>query len=334
MDIMVSLPLQAFIRDLRQGSSAAIRDCVQGLEDLGYWGVNVVDHILQSDTDVAEHHLEPDWNWRFPDPVSTLGYLAAITTRVKLGIRVLVVPYRKPISVAHAFATVDSLSGGRAIVGVGPGYDADEFHRLEVPRNRRGKLTDEYLDVIKALWAADGPIDFHGETINFEGALLQVGPVQRPGPPLWIGGNSQAALKRAVRVGDAWTPMFYGYTWRSDGDGGHVFRDQVPAMLEWAAKERVAAGLPPLECVPDSGVPWTITEKPAHPGRKPEDIQQFSAIGTVDEILEEFQLFHQAGCERFAIRLAGSDTDDFLRQASVFAKQIMPFIDKQTRVQG
>ena len=328
MDIMVSLPLQAFVRDLRRGSRASIRDCVQGLEGLGYWGVNVVDHILRSDTDVAEHHVEPDWNWRFPDPVSMLGYLAAITERMRLGIRVLVVPYRKPIPVAHAFATIDSLSGGRAIVGVGPGYDADEFRRLGVPRNRRGRLTDEYLDVIKALWAADEPIGFDGETIKFEGAQLQVGPVQRPGPPLWVGGNSQAALMRAVRVGDAWTPMFYGYSWPSASDGADVLRDQVPAMLEWARQQRAAAGLPRLECVPDSGVPWTFTGKPAHPGRKPADIQQFSAIGTVEEILEEFQLFCQAGCDRFAIRLAGTGTDDFLRQARVFAEQIMPFIDK------
>ncbi|MDH6292841.1 TIGR03619 family F420-dependent LLM class oxidoreductase [Rhodococcus opacus] len=328
MDIMVSLPLQAFIRDLRKGSSTSIRDCVQGLEDLGYWGVNVVDHILQSDTDAAEHHAEADWNWRFPEYASTMGYLAAITQRLRIGVRVLVVPYRKPIQVAHAFATIDSLSGGRAVVGVGPGYDVEEFRRLSVPRNKRGKLTDEYLDVMQALWAADGPIDFEGETIQFKGAQLQVGPVQRPGPPLWIGGNSQAALARAVRVGDAWTPMLYGYTFRSPGDGRHVLREELPDMMDWANKQRAAAGLPALECIPGSGVPWNITDRPAHPGRRPEEIQQFSAIGTVDEILEEYQLFYQAGCRRFSIRLAGADTDDFLRQADIFANQIMPFISK------
>ncbi|MDH6293303.1 LLM class flavin-dependent oxidoreductase [Rhodococcus opacus] len=332
MDVMVSLPLQSFIRDLRQGSKASIRDCVQGLEELGYWGINVVDHILQSTTDAPEHHVEPDWNWRFPEFASTMGYLAAITDHMKIGIRVLVVPYRNPIPTAHAFATVDSLSGGRAIVGVGPGYDAEEFRRLAVPRNKRGKLTDEYLDVMKALWAADGPIDFDGDTIKFEGAELQVGPVQRPGPPVWIGGNSPIALKRAIRVGDAWTPAIYGYGWPStDGakaDGVDLHRDNIPAMLEQARIERAEAGLGPLECIPDSGVPWKITDKPAHPGRKPEDIQMFSAIGTPDEILQEFQLFHQAGCSKFVIRLAGTDSEDFLRQAKVFAEEIMPFIDK------
>jgi hypothetical protein len=106
-----------------------------------------------------------------------------------------------------------------------------------------------------------------------------------------------------------------------------VLRNDIPAMLEQARVERAAVGLAPLECIPDSGVPWTFTEKPAHPGRKPEDIQMFSATGTVDEILQEFQLFHQAGCSKFVIRLAGANTDDFLRQAKLFADEIMPNID-------
>jgi len=199
MDVMVSLPMQAFIRDLRQGSRQSIRDCVQGLEDLGYWGVIVVDHILRSDTDVAEHHDEEHFNWRFPDPLSTLGYLAAITTTVRVGTRILVVPYRSPIATAHAVATVDSLSGGRVVLGVAPGYDASEFVKLGVPRTKRGRLTDEYLDVMRTLWAADGPVDFDGPTVSFQSAELQLGPVQRPGPPLWVGGNTQVALERAVR---------------------------------------------------------------------------------------------------------------------------------------
>jgi hypothetical protein len=149
---------------------------------------------------------------------------------------------------------------------------------------------------------------------------------------VWIGGNSPIALKRAIRVGDAWTPAIYGYGWPStDGakaDGVDLHRDNIPAMLEQARIERAEAGLGPLECIPDSGVPWKITDKPAHPGRKPEDIQMFSAIGTPDEILQEFQLFHQAGCSKFVIRLAGTDSEDFLRQAKVFAEEIMPFIDK------
>jgi probable F420-dependent oxidoreductase len=328
MDVLVSLPMQAFIRDLRQGSRQSIRDCVQGLEDLGYWGVIVVDHILRSDTDVAEHHDEEDWNWRFPDPLSTLGYLAAITTKVRLGTRILVVPYRSPIATAHAVATVDSLSGGRVVLGVAPGYDASEFVKLGVPRNKRGRLTDEYLDVMRTLWAADGPADFAGPTVQFTGAELQLGPVQRPGPPLWVGGNTKVALERAIRVGDGWTPSIYGYHWPSATDGIHLTRDELPAMLAWAAQQRAAAGQPPLTCVPSSGVPLRFTDAPHQPGRTDADIQQFSAVGTVEEQLREFQLFYQAGCTKFVIRLAGADSSDFLAQAEVFAKQIMPYIDQ------
>lgn len=328
MDVLVSLPMQDFVRDLRQGSKQSIRDCVQGLEDLGYWGVIVVDHILRSDTDVAEHHDEEDWNWRFPDPLSTLGYLAAITTKVRLATRILVVPYRSPIATAHAVATVDSLSGGRVVLGVAPGYDASEFAKLGVPRTRRGRLTDEYLDVMRTLWAADGPADFDGPTIRFTGAELQLGPVQRPGPPLWVGGNTRVALERAVRVGDGWTPSIYAYHWPSATDGIHLTRDELPALLAWAADQRAAAGLAPLTCVPSSGVPLKFTDHPQHAGRSDADIQQFSAVGTVEEQLREFQLFYQAGCAKFVIRLAGTDSADFLSQAGVFAKQIMPYIDQ------
>jgi probable F420-dependent oxidoreductase len=328
MDVLVSLPMQAFIRDLRQGSKQSIRDCVQGLEDLGYWGVIVVDHILRSDTDVAEHHDEQDWNWRFPDPLSTLGYLAAITTTIRLGTRILVVPYRSPIATAHAVATVDSLSGGRVVLGVAPGYDASEFAKLGVPRTRRGRLTDEYLDMMRTLWAADGPVDFDGPTIRFTGAELQVGPVQRPWPPLWVGGNTKVALERAVRVGDGWTPSIYAYHWPSATDGVHLTRDELPAMLAWAAEQRAAAGLAPLTCVPSSGVPLRFTDAPHHAGRTDADIQQFSAVGTAEEQLREFQLFYQAGCTKVVIRLAGADSKDFLAQAEAFAKQIMPYIDQ------
>jgi probable F420-dependent oxidoreductase len=327
MDVMVSLPMQTFIRDLRQGSTQSIVDCLQGLEELGYWGVNVVDHVLRSDTDVAEHRLEEDFNWRFADALSTLGYLAAITRRLRLGVRILVVPYRPPIQVAHAVATLDSLSGGRLVLGAAPGYDADEFRRLGIPRERRGRLTDEYLDVMRALWAADGPVDFEGDTIRFTGAQLQVGPVQRPGPPIWVGGNTRVGLGRAVRVGDGWTPSIYPFTWPSASDGGSVTRDELPDMLAWAREQRAAAGKPPLECVPSSGVPFTFTEQPRHPGRTPQEIQQFSAVGTVEEILEEFQLFSEAGCSKFVIRLGGKDAQEFLQQARIFAEKVMPFID-------
>jgi probable F420-dependent oxidoreductase len=328
MDVMVSLPVQMFLRDLRRGETTGIRDCMQGLEDLGYWGVNVVDHILRSDTDVAEHHLEKDWNWRFPDALSTLSYLAACTSTLKLGTRILVVPYRSPIAVAHAVASIDSLSGGRVVLGVAPGYDASEFEKLGVKRSLRGRRTDEYLDVMRALWAADGPIDFNGESIQFRNAQLQVGPVQRPGPPIWVGGNGRVGLQRAIRKGDGWTPSVYPYTWPSPSDGVQVTRDEIPELLAWAADERSAAGLPMLDCVPSSGMPLTFTEHPRHPGRRPSDVQQFSSLGTVDEILEEFQLFYQAGCTKFVIRVGGEDATEFLRVAEIFSREVMPFIEQ------
>jgi probable F420-dependent oxidoreductase len=324
---MISLPMQLLISDLRSGEQQSTRDCLQAIEEMGYWGVNVVDHILRSDTAVAEHQLEGDSHWRFPDPLSVLPFLAACTNNLRLGIRVLVIPYRTPFAAAHAVATIDSLSGGRMVLGAAPGYDAEEFRMLGVARNERGAMTDEYLEIMCALWEADGPIDYAGRYHTFNGAQLQVGPVQRPRPILWIGGNSRAALRRAIRFGDAWTPSLFPYSWPSPSDGVQLTRAELADCLALAAQERESAGLPALDCVPCSGVPLTFTQKPRHQARQPNEIQQFSAEGTPAELLEEFLLFKATGCSKFVVQFTGKDTASFLSSAEIFATEILAELD-------
>jgi probable F420-dependent oxidoreductase len=140
---------------------------------------------------------------QFYEPMITLAYLAGHTTRVRLGISAYVMPYRNPVLTAKHVATLDALSGGRMILGVGTGWLEEEFHALGVPFKKRGARTNDYLEVCKALWAG-GDSRYSGMHYRLRPVRTGPAPVQRPHPPLWIAGNSHAAMERAARLGDGW----------------------------------------------------------------------------------------------------------------------------------
>jgi probable F420-dependent oxidoreductase len=165
----------------------------------------------------AEHHIFPPtietpypYGGRFPYPVTdpvlevvaTLSYAAALTTRVRLGSSVLVLPYRNPIVLAKELATLDVLSNGRVLVGVASGWLEEEFALLGVPFGERGARTDEYLALLRALWSEER-VTFAGRWFQLDEAAFFPKPVQQP-LPVWIGGASNAALRRVVRAGDGW----------------------------------------------------------------------------------------------------------------------------------
>ncbi|MGV9304051.1 LLM class flavin-dependent oxidoreductase [Nonomuraea sp. NPDC003727] len=155
-----------------------LRSWAQTVEGLGFDLLMVSDHVVVT-PDVAAQYPAP-----FYEPFTTLSWLAGITTRVTLGTTVLIVPYRHPLVTARMAINLHDLSGGRFVLGVGVGWARQEFEALGVPFDRRGRLTDEYLDVMRAAW---------------EGRDI----------PLWVGGSSEAAQRRAVRLGAAWHPLRY-----------------------------------------------------------------------------------------------------------------------------
>jgi probable F420-dependent oxidoreductase len=140
---------------------------------------------------------------RFYEPLTTLAWLAGQTRRVRLGVSAYVLPYRNPVLTAKLAATLDDLSGGRLILGIGTGWLREEFEALAVPFAARGARTDEYLAVLKALWAG-GEARFTGRHYRLPPVRTGPPPAQRPHPPLWIAGNSPRALERAARLGDGW----------------------------------------------------------------------------------------------------------------------------------
>jgi len=173
-------------------------------EQLGLDGVFVPDHILAKPA--TTQHYGGHW----PDPFSLLAYLAGRTQRIRLGASVIVLPYRSALVAAKAAATVDQASGGRFIFGVGVGWDEAEFVDLRLPFRERGRLSDDYIRAIKAAWAADVP-EYKGGYVSFGGATFSPRPVQRPHPPIWVGGApgtvSAPAVRRCAELGDAWHPL-------------------------------------------------------------------------------------------------------------------------------
>jgi probable F420-dependent oxidoreductase len=137
------------------------------------------------------------------EPLSTLSFLAAHTTTVRLGTAMLLLPQRNPVYTAKEVSTLDWLSQGRVDLGVGVGWLEEEFHAVNVPWAKRGRRTDEYLQVLRTLWC-DDPSSFHGEFYTLDPCEMYPKPVQTPHPPIHIGGESDAALVRTARAGDGW----------------------------------------------------------------------------------------------------------------------------------
>ena len=191
----------------------AVRSLAQRAEDLGFDSVWVSDHIILPRQVRSFYPYAADGVPAFvPDEpyfeaLSALNFLAGCTQRVRLGTHVLIVPYRNPVLTAKTLATLDVLSGGRLILGVGVGWMEEEFKALGLDTYAaRGAVTDEYLQLYKELWTKDEPV-FQGRHYQLSGSGFQPKPVQKPHPPIWIGGHTGPAIRRAARLGDGWVPI-------------------------------------------------------------------------------------------------------------------------------
>ena len=192
---------------------SVLHDVAQMAEALGYESILIGDHVLPPQKinspfplPIENPQLDMYEKQTWPDCFVMLGFMAAATTRVRLGTSVVILPYRHPVVMAKMIATLDRLSNGRIICGVGVGWIEEEFAFLNVPFSERGRMSNEYIEVMKALWTDDHP--------RIEGRYIKIDrdvnfgpmPVHKPHPPIWIGGNSLAALRRVVRLGDGWQP--------------------------------------------------------------------------------------------------------------------------------
>jgi probable F420-dependent oxidoreductase len=208
----------------------ALVDLAARAEALGLDSVWVHDHVFN-----VGHVLDRIGPRPYYEPLTLLSFVAARTERVRLGTSVLVLPYHNAIRLAKTAATLDVLSRGRLVLGVGVGAIEQEMQAMGTPFKERGAFTDEAIAVMRALWTQERP-SFAGRYSQFAGMPFSPKPVQKPSIPLVIGGVSRAAIRRAARLGDGWHPL--GLTPEALGQGMALLREEARAC------ERDAATIP------------------------------------------------------------------------------------------
>jgi probable F420-dependent oxidoreductase len=183
----------------------------QQAEALGFYCLTVADHVVVPKNISIPYPYTVDG--KYPgtgyhlETLTTMSFLAGATRRIRFATSVMIAPYRNPIITAKMLASLDVLSNGRVIVGLGVGWMKEEFDNLGTPAfAERGRVTDEYIRAFRELWTSDNPT-FNGKFCNFSNIVFLPKPVQKPAIPIWIGGHSKQAIRRAARLGDGWHPI-------------------------------------------------------------------------------------------------------------------------------
>lgn len=243
-------------------------------ERLGYDSLLITDHFMRPH---AEGHLEPRRHTTH-EAWSLLAYLAAKTSTIRLGTVVSPIPLRQPQLLAKTVATVDLLSGGRTILGVGPGWDQAEFEGYlgHYPSNRqRVEMTEEGVTLIRKLWR-EPEVNFEGKYYRAKNAVLEPKPIQRDGPPIWFGAIRDKMLEVTAKLGDGWIPG------RAVGATLEHYRQSVPKLREFSAKynrtKPLTYALMGYFIDPRTTVP-------------------LPAIGPIDKAAELIEQYREAGCE-------------------------------------
>ncbi|MFC8867693.1 LLM class flavin-dependent oxidoreductase [Streptomyces sp. NPDC057148] len=251
-----------------------LRSWAQTVEGLGFDLLMVSDHVAIT-PDVAERYPAP-----FYEPFTTLSWLAGLTTRIRLGTTVLIAPYRHPLLTARTAANLHELSGGRLVLGVGVGWARQEFAALGVPFEQRGRLTDDHLRDIRAAWA---------DTASYGERRV----------PVWVGGNSDAGLRRAVRLGDAWHPLRPTLPW---------LREAVARLEAYAKAQHLPVpALAPRIALRLTAAPVGGPERLAGEGtieQVMDDLDQLRLLGAESVVLDTYQGDPRETCHPHAARQA------------------------------
>ncbi len=293
-------------------STEAITAVAQQAEALGFDSVWVSDHI------VVPHSAIPRFGEVFFEPFTTLAYVAGKTQRIRLGTSVIILPYRSPLFMAKALATLDVLSGGRLIVGGGVGWLAEEFEALGVPFRERGARSDEALRVMRALWTESEP-RFEGRFFRFSGITAEPKPIQKPHPPIWIGGASPATFRRAVEFADAWHPS-------------HRSIEEIAAGARALEELSKARGRDPGSLEIIARAPLRVITH----GRVPEPRPLL--VGTPEQIVEDIHAYWAAGVSGFMFdtyycipAVNDQDLAGVLATLEAFARTVRPRVEDDGR---
>lgn len=273
-----------------EASPAAIVAAAKQAEAVGFDAIFVNDHII-----VGDDARSASWTNVY-DPFVAMSFMAAHTSRIGIGVSVLIMPYRNPIATAKSLATLDLMSEGRIIAGAGVGWNESEFAALGVPFQERGARTNEYLRLWQACWAP-GKVSFAGKFVAF--ADMHVSPKPGRPIPIWIGGTSDAALRRAARFASVWQPTPL----------------PMAQLIESQTRLREACA-----AIGRAPIPTRMSFRIDHaaiaesPGKIADDL---------------LRLRHEAGLEDFQINFHGnSDLDQLLGSMEIFMEKVAPAVAK------
>ena len=293
----------------------ALAEIARQGERLGFHSMVAPDHIIQPTkinspypyTVGGDFVGRRDGEW--PEQLTTLAFLAGITERIRLVTSVMVAPYRNPILTAKMLATVDRLSKGRLTVGVGVGWMEEEFEALDAPPfAERGAVTDEYLRAFKELWTSANPT-FDGKYCRFSGLTFLPKPVQKPHPPIWVGGQSRRAIRRAAELGDAWHPV--GAIPAAPLEPQEL-SDNVATLRRYAER----AGRDPAKIEVAMKAPFYDAGIAPTGARR-----RFS--GSPEEVLRDVHTYSEIGVSHIIFDFRRPDLDQTLDRMESFAEEVM-----------
>ena len=282
-----------------RGNGAGVSELVraaQAADRAGFFYVAVCDHVA------IPRSLAPTMSTTWYEPISTLGFLAANTTQTRLMTNVFVGPYRHPLQTAKAFATLDTLSGGRVILGMGAGHVEKEFDALGLPFAERGRLLDDAVDGVKNAWGDE----FTGAGDDQVG--MRPRPVQRPRPPIWIGGSSRPALRRVAARGDGWIPQ-------------GTPRKKMPDSIAYlrAHRDEVRPG-----AEPEIGV---ITEA-MYVGEPDWEVARGTITGPPEKLAESMNEYGAMGVSHLQVRFQSRSIDELCDQIERFGAEVGPHLTR------
>ena len=304
----IQLPIQTLTRTLVDPweDQATVDDLVRiatTCDRVGYGFVGVCDHVAIPDNEYAAR-MTTTWY----DTIATLGFLAAHTERTRLLSAVWIAAYRHPLQTAKAFGTLDHLSGGRAILGVGAGHVEAEFEALGVDFGTRGKRLDETLEAVRGAFA-DTYVSHHGAMFDYD----DVGVAPQPAGelPIWVGGMGAAAWRRAGRIGDGWIPM---------GNDKAQYTEAIDTMR--GAADATGRG----DVAFDVGYmpPWAYLL-----GDAPEGLPPAMLTGGPEDLAADIRAAREVGANTFHLKFRGRDLEEYLAQVELFAEQVVPLVDER-----
>jgi probable F420-dependent oxidoreductase len=292
----------------------AIRLVAEQAEAAGLDSVWAADHIVlpTGATSPYPYHVDGDFlippGMPFMDQFTCLSYVAGITKTVKLGTAINLLPLRHPLAVAKTVATLDVLSGGRAILGVAAGWLAQEFEALGLDFKDRGKMLDEGLDVLREIWTEPNA-SFEGEFYRFKDMAAFPQPTQNPYPPIWVGGHTAPVKRRVARIGDVWLPPLFGTTPAQLAESFEDVRD----MAEQNGRARTDLNLA-LRVLVD------LREEPDTTG--PET--RGAILGPASHVAEVLSSYIEVGVSHFVLLPQARTLDDVQRTIAMLAEQVIP----------